>query len=262
MALAETAAVIGMAIAVVMIFGTTKPTFYASIAKLGITAAIGACGGVVGYVSYKPAQAAILAITRQPFSTPRILNLMIITISLLQTPIIFGFIISFFVFAQSGNITNITDALRLLGGGLCIGIGTIGPSIGLARFAQAACKSVGINRHAYAQILSFTFLSEAIIETSIIFALLTSMVLIGLPASPDGGLLRGIILLSAALCTGVSTIAPGISSGKVAAVACEQIAYHQSQYNRISHTSMIAQGLLDTCAIYGLLVSLMLIFAT
>ena len=214
----------------------------------------------VVYVSYKPAAAAITALTRQPFFGPKILNLMLITLSLLQTPIIFGFIISYFIFSQSSNATTLVEAMRFLSSGFCIGIGTIGPSIGLATFAEAACSSIGINRTVYKKVLSFTFLSEAIIETPIIFALLTSMVLVTIPIQAGDQMIQSVALFSAALSTGVSTIATGISSGKTAATACMQIAFKPKHYNTLSKTSMIAQGLLDTFPIYGLIVSLMLIF--
>ncbi len=260
MALAETAAVIGVSMAILLLLGGGTPTLYSSIAKLGIAFAIGVCGWVVVYVSYKPAAAAITALTRQPFFGHKILNLMLITLSLLQTPIIFGFIISYFIFAQSSNATTLVEAMRFLSSGFCIGIGTIGPSIGLATFAEAACSSIGINRTVYNKVLSFTFLSEAIIETPIIFALLTSMVLVTIPIQAGDQMIQSVALFSAALSTGVSTIATGISSGKTAATACMQIAFKPKHYNTLSKTSMIAQGLLDTFPIYGLIVSLMLIF--
>ncbi len=262
MALAETAAVIGVSMAVLIIFTDIEPTIYSSIANLGIAFAIGVCGGVVGYVSYKPAQAAIRSLTRQPFFGPKIMNLMLITMSLLQTPIIFGFIISFFIHSQAANAQSLIEAVKLLSGGICIGIGTIGPSIGLADYAQAACQGIGINRHSYANILSFTFLSEAIIETPIIFALLTALVLVTIPVAKSASILKVIIFLSAAIATGITTIAAGIASGKTAAAACLQIAKTPSEYNNISKASMIAQGLLDTCPIYGLIISLMLLFVT
>ena len=53
MALAETAAVIGVSMAILLLLGGGTPTLYSSIAKLGIAFAIGVCGGVVGYVSSK-----------------------------------------------------------------------------------------------------------------------------------------------------------------------------------------------------------------
>ncbi|MEX2437780.1 MAG: ATP synthase F0 subunit C [Candidatus Babeliales bacterium] len=260
MAIAETAAVLGVSIAIILLLKTAPSTLYGSIAKVGIAFAIGLSGGVVGYVSYLPASAAIISLARQPFFGPKILNLMLITISLIQTPVIFGFIISYFIYSQSAGTTNLVDAVRFLSSGFCIGVGTIGPTIGLAIFAQAALQAVGYNRTMYNRILSFTFLSEAIIETPIIFALLTSMILITIPIQAGDPFIQVIKLFSSALSMGVSTIAAGINSGKISAQAVTQIARYPKEYSAISRASMIAQGLLDTLAIYGLIISFMLIF--
>lgn len=262
MAVTETAAVLGTVIAMIFLFGpsTGHASWYTGIAKIGIASAICLSGGVVGYVSYLPAAQACFSIARQPFFSNRIINIMLITLSLIQTPSIFGFIIALFINTQLTNLATSSDALRLLASGLCIGIGSIGPAIGLARFAQAACASLGINRNAYQRILSFTFLSEAIIETPIIFALLVSLILISSSAATATDPTRGFALLAAGLCTGFCTFGPGIGSGKTAARACIEIAFQPHLHSVLSRTSMVAQGLLDTFAIYGLLVSIMLIF--
>lgn len=259
MALTETAAVFAVVI-VILLTIISANTFSAGIAQLGIALAICLAGGVIGFVSHLPAKAACLAIARQPFFDNRITNVMLITLMLVQTPLIFSFIISFFIFAQINPTIDIANAVRLLSSGLCIGLGSMGPAIGLAVFAQSAVKALGINRHAYQKILSFTFLSEAIIETPIIFALLVSLLLISPATTASGSPSRVIALFAAALCTGLSTLGPGISSGRTAGAACNEIAYQPNLYGALSRTSMIAQGFLDTFAIYGLLIAIMLIF--
>src|SRR5437870_5245177 len=79
-------------------------------------------------------------------------------------------IIALFIQGQSVFVETMRDSLRLISSGLAIGLGSVGPAIGLAIFAKAACAGIGINRKAYAKILPFTFISEAIIETPVIFA--------------------------------------------------------------------------------------------
>ena len=123
---------------------------------------------------------------------------------------------------------------------------------------KSACHGLGINRDAYDRLFSFTFVSEAIIETPIIFALIISIVLITSTIAPDN-LLKGVMMLSAGLCMSIGTIGPGISSGKTAAAAAHQIALDPEKYSILSRLSMVAQGLIDTCAIYALLIAGMLI---
>ncbi len=70
----------------------------------------------------------------------------------------------------------------------------------------------------------------------------------------------GVALLSAGLCTGLGTFGPGISSGRTAAEAAKQIVYNPEIYGTMSRISMFAQGLIETAAIYAVLISFLLLF--
>ncbi len=263
MALIETAAVMGIFVSLLLLINTnsTATSFYGGMSELGIAFAICLPGVVLGIASAFPAREACLAVARQPFFVPQILRFMMIALSLLQTPIIFGLIIALFIQGQAADVHTLRDSLRLISSGLCIGLGSIGPAIGLALFAKTACKSVGVNRDAYTHIFSFTLISQAIIETPIIFSLIVSVSLLFLvPTIAQESLVDGIALLAAGLCTGIGTMGPGISSGRTAMAACEQIAYKPETYSMLSRVSMFAQGLIETAAIYAVLISFLLLF--
>ena len=184
-----------------------------------------------------------------------------ISLSLIETPVIFGLIIALFIQGQAADATTLRDSLRLIGSGLCIGLGSIGPAIGLGLFSRNACEGIGTNRNAYNKIFSFMLVSQAIIETPIIFALIVSISLLFLvPVVSEENVLDGVALFSAGLCTAIGTMGPGISSGKTAMAACKQIARKPEIYGVLSRLSMFAQGLIETAAIYAVLISFMLLF--
>jgi F-type H+-transporting ATPase subunit c len=185
---------------------------------------------------------------------------MLISQAIIQTPIIFGFVIATLIYNQLPTVITMTHGIKFLASGLSIGLGSIGPCLGLAYFARTACASIGINPHAYPKIFSFTFISQAIIETPIIFSLVISVLLAFRIIPADAPPTLGIMLLMAALCMGLGTLGAGISSGRTAASACHQIALNPDNQALLARLSMIAQGLIDTCAIYPLLISLLLIF--
>lgn len=262
MALIETAAIMGVTIAFILLVGRgpVANPLYASIADLGIAIAISLPGLAIGVVSALPAREACLAIARQPFFAQRIKRFMLLTQSINQTPIVFGFLIAIFINTQAASCSTLTQGLQLFATGLCIGIGSIGPSIGLALFSRIACQGLGINRKAYNKLLSFTLISNAIIETPIIFALVVAITILVVP--DQGGaesLGKGIAMLAAASCMGVGTISVGISSGRTAGSACRQIAKKPELHPILARTSMFAQGLIDTFAIYTLLIAILLI---
>lgn len=262
-ALIETAAVMGLFIAFLLVLEKTKAADIGChyLSHLGIAFSICFPGFILGLVSALPASSACLAVARQPFYSQKIIRFMLITLSLIQTPIIFGFIISLFIQNQSQTIVHLKDALRLIAAGFAVGLGSTGPAYGLATFAQAACYSLGVNPKAYNQVFSFTLISEAIIETPVIFSLVISVLLLfTIPITSETNIIQGIGFLAAAICAGIGTIGAGISSGKTAAAACKQIALNPQEYGVLSRTSMFAQGLIETSAIYPILVGILLIF--
>ena len=162
---------------------------------------------------------------------------------------------------QLDTTTTIQDALRLIASGLCIAIASIGPAIGGGNFTASACRSVGLNQGAYGKIFSFTILSQAIIETPVIFASIISLWLVTGVNTTNTGSLHGLLYLAIAGVMAIGTIGPGLSSGKTAAPACAQIAHDPQHYNVVSRTSLIAQGLIDTSAIYAFIIALFLLLA-
>jgi len=260
MALIETSGVLGVVISIMLFFQAQPQTLkniYFGIAELGILFSIGLTGCVVGLVSSYPIQQACYANARQPFFTPRIINVMLLTLSLIQTPLIFAFLVALLIITRIDETITLTTSFSYLAAGLAVGLGSIGPTIGLATFASQVCKGLGINRNAYAKLLPFTFISMAIIETPMVFSLVIALLLLQqlISASPLGI----IAALSAALCVGIGTFGPGISSSITAVAAAKQISYNPEHAGVLSKTSMVAQALIDAAAIYALLVAMLII---
>lgn len=261
MALTETAAILGLALSVVLLFyeNPLESGLATSIAELGIALAIGLPGFTIGIATAFPGVATLEAIARQPFFARKISNIMLITQTIGQTGIIFGFLTSLFIKFALPSVGSMNDAIKLFSSGLAIGLGSIGPAFGLGRFAQTACENLGYRPESYNKILTFTFITEAIIETPLIFALVVSL-LLATTGSTSESMLAGLAYMSAGLVIGIGTFSPGLNSARVAQSAATQISYSPQAYPLISKTSLIAQSLIDTSALYALLISLLMIF--
>jgi len=262
-ALIETAAILCVFVAVLLFLDTTPPLegSYGDMSKIGIIFALATTGFSVSFFSSWPAQEACLATARQPFIAPWIFNLTLIMLSVIQTPLILAFIVALSIKSQAVSALSIADGLRLIGAGFAIGIGSIGPTIGLAHFARTSLQSIAANRNAAGRILTFTFISQAIIESPIIFAMVTALILLFYPITLITGTI-GLPLLAAGIAAGVGNFGPGISSGRTAAAACKQISINPNAYSSLANTSIFAQGVIDTAAIYVLLISVLIIFFT
>ncbi|MBI2352894.1 ATP synthase F0 subunit C [Candidatus Dependentiae bacterium] len=259
-ALTETTGILGVVTSLMLLLNPVQiDQEYNIICSFGIALAVGVSGLVVGICSSLPAQAACESIARQPFMHAKILNLMLITQTLIMTSNIFGFLVALLIKNKLEMVHSFPLALQLFASGLSIGLGCIGPVIGLSKFAYAACRAVGFNKKAFGRVLTFTFIGEAIIETPLIFSLLIALSILSFNI-PDISFLKSFSLFCAAICIALATLSPGFSSGRIGATTCEQIALHTNQYSALSKTTLLALALIDTCAIYGLLVSMMLIF--
>lgn len=261
MTLIETVAILALLVAILLLINTApNNNYFAYVSEIGIAFAISITGLVIGITSSVPAKAACHAVARQPLFTQKIFGFMLMTQVLIQTPLISALIISLFIQGQAAQVFLCSDSLRLIASGLCIGIGSIGPAIGLSIFSRAAINGISRNIQAYNKLLSFTFISEAIIETPIIFCLVIAVTLLFIIPRPETeSLIDGIIFLSAGLCTGLGTLGTGISSGATSAAACSQIADNPNSYSILSRTSILAQGIIETIVIYAILLSLIMI---
>ncbi len=256
LALNETAAIINGIIVVMLCLQKTIITPEKMIGNLGILCALGIPSTAIGYMSSFPHAAALQATARQPFLARKILNLIILILSVMQTSSIFGLILALLINSQLSTLTSYTEGVRLLLAGSAFGFGSLGPLIGLGIFATAACAAIGYNRNSYKHILSFTFISQALIETPVLLSLaVTLLILMG--TGPETATYA---LLGATIAIACSTFGPGIASGRTAAAACTAMSQQVANAQAISRTSMLAQTLIDASSIYGLMIALVLLF--
>ena len=75
---------------------------------------------------------------------------------------------------MTGSIVN---ALRLLGAGLAIGLGAIGPGIGIGILMQGALTAMGRNPDASSNIQTNMILGVAFAEAIAIYALVVALIL-------------------------------------------------------------------------------------
>lgn len=241
-----------------ILFVLTPPlTVHAAIAHIGIVFAVAIPGLVIGLLSAKPTQAALESIAREPLDDTKLTNLLLITLSLMQTPILFGFIISWFIRVES-SFANLSLALSLLAGGVALGIGALGPLRGLSMFAEKASTCIGTNKKSYARVLSLTFISQALIEAPIIFSFLVGLTIIVWPVSGYLTDLSGWKGLAAAIAMSFSTLGAGIASGRVSSRACAEITQAPDNFSELSRASLWGQVFIDTNAIYGFIIALIL----
>ena len=176
--------------------------------------------------------------------------------SIMQTPVVMAFLIALIIKNQSVSSSCLNDSLRLLGAGIALGLGCLGPVIGLGLFLRQASTSLGINRFSYSKIISFSFITEAMVGASVIFSLLIAMFLLNTSIVDSDSLTQGIGCLGAGLCMGLGTMGVGLGLGKIAQQGAQTLGVNPGIHSELSKTSIVAQALIEAQTIYAFIIAL------
>lgn len=147
-----------------------------------------------------------------------------------------------------------------MGAGLSTGIAAIGPAIGEGKVAGACCEGIARNPSSAGPITNLMLLGQAVSETTGIYGLLISFILLfkGFAATPD--LAPAFGLVSAGLCMGLGAIGPGIGEGLAASSAVSWLGRNAEAQPILIRSMLVGQAVSESTGIYSFVVALVLIF--
>lgn len=251
----ETAALLSVITGGAMLMAPRPFTGNMVIAELGLAAALGIPAALVSFFSLYPHCSSLEAIARQPFQSGRINYFLAFVLSMMQMSVILGLIMAFLM-----KFTLVPDmpqeyALKMFAIGTMFGVATIGPLLGMKRFADSACKVLGYSPDAYGPLVSFALISQALIETPILFALFVALLMF------FKVIINPWSMMAAAIAMGLSTLGPGIASGTISSEACRSIGMYPERASLFSYASVLAQTLVDAAVVYGVIIATALVFS-
>lgn len=260
LAFIEGGAILALVMAILLLTGAPVPmTDAIAIAHLGIGICIGLVTASMAIASSCAVRAACHSMARHPFFAQKILSFMLIIQSFIETPVVFAFIVTLIINAQIHPTITWHEGLKLLIAGLTVAVGSVGPAIAQTMFGTASCTAIGLDRESYGRIFSFSLLSQAIIETPVIFVLISTLFIVFKPLSPVESFTTLLSLLAAAITISIGTAGASIGTSYVASRSSRMIALHPDMYSRIFRTTFIAQAVIESCGIYALVVGLLMI---
>ena len=74
-------------------------------------------------------------------------------------------------------VRPITQAFALLGAGICMGFGTLGPGLGEGFAAGKACEAISRRPEEYSNIFRTMLVGQAVTESTAIYALVVALIL-------------------------------------------------------------------------------------
>ncbi len=261
-AVAESASIFALVVAILLLFLETPSAGYIQAASLmgaGMCMGFGALGSGIG--SGFPAAETCLGIARQPLASTRLTTNMLIGSAVCQTPAILSMVVSLLLlFMQFKDIPFQPGWGAVIGAGLSTGLAAIGSGYGGGLAAGASCEGVARNPNSVGNVTTTMLVGQAVAQTSSIFGLLISFVLIFKSFPESQALSPAIALLSAGICMGFGGIGPGVGNGEVARGAVRWVARNTENAADLMRIMLVGQAVSQSTAIYAMVVSLVLIF--
>ncbi|MGD9971430.1 MAG: ATP synthase F0 subunit C [Desulfatirhabdiaceae bacterium] len=260
-AVAESASIFALVVAMLLLF-TTFPANYVTVSVVvsaGLCMGLGAIGSGIG--SGYPAGAACEGLSRQPAVEAKLMTNMLVGSAVAQTPAIFSLVISFILMFTDFSSRPVSPTwAAILGAGISTGLSAIGPGIGCGLVAQASCEGVARHPSNAAPITNLMLLAQAVTQTTAIYGLLISFILIFKEVPAAESIVPPMALLSAGICMGLGAFGPGLGEGFVGQKAVEWTAKNINAVGDLTRTMLVGQAVAESTGIYSLVISLIMIF--
>ncbi|MGC9337640.1 MAG: ATP synthase F0 subunit C [Candidatus Cloacimonadia bacterium] len=228
-------------------------------AGLGIGLSSIGAGVGEGYIAATTSE----AIMRQPKAGESLMRNMLIGQALTETGAIFALVVA--ILLLFGGLATPDSGIQLaaaaLGAGLAIGIGSIGPGFGNGYIGAQACAGIGRQPRSANTLTANMLIGQALSQTSAIFALVISMLLM-FSITPGDSLAKALGFVGAALAMGFGAFGPGIGVGLAAGKGVEGISRYPKHSSLLTRTMLVGSAVAQSTSIYSLVIALLLIFVT
>jgi ATP synthase F0 subunit c len=180
-AVCQTPAIFSMVVALMLMFMdfSGSPVFptWAALLGAGLSTGLAAIGS--GYGGGVAAGASCEGVARQPESVGNVTTTMLVGQAVAQTPSIFGLLVSFILmFKTFPESASLSAAMALLGAGISMGFGGIGPGIGNGMAAEGAVRWVARRVDRAGDLMRIMLVGQAVSQSTAIYAMVISLVLI------------------------------------------------------------------------------------
>jgi len=260
-AIAESASIFALVIALMLLF-TNFPSHILSVPVLlgaGLCMGLGAIGSGVG--SGFPAGAACKGMSRQPAMSSRLTTNMLIGSAVCQTPAIFSLVVSFILLFTDFSVNPVSPTwAAILGAGISSGFGAIGSGLGGGLVAQASCEGISRQPLTVTPVTNVMLLGQAVTQTTAIYALLVSFILMFKSFPATDALAPPMALLAAGICMGIGAIGPAVGEGFAGQGAVAWIARNGKYIADLTRSMLVGQAVAESTGIYSLVIALVLIF--
>jgi len=225
----------------------------------GLCVGFGAIGAALGE-GYAAGQANE-ALAYRPEKSGEVIKNMLVGQAIAESAAIFALVVALILlFGEPETNHSILVAWASLGAGLSMGLSAIGSGIGAGLPAGTACVGIVRQPANSSKIMTSMLIGSAVCQTPAIFGMVISFLLIFLDFSNMPVYPGWAALLGAGLATGLAAIGPGLGNGLTSMDAVGGVARNPGTGTELNRVMLIALSVAQSTAIYGFLVSLILLF--
>ncbi|MFC1595762.1 ATP synthase F0 subunit C [Candidatus Margulisiibacteriota bacterium] len=176
-AVAETAGIFALLVALILLFQKGDGTVTQMMAYISAGIAIGVGALAPGLGAGLPAAAACEGVGREPSVFNDITINMLVGQAVTQTPVIFSLVVALLLIFT--NIEHsVIHACSVLGAGLAMGFGVIGPGLGSGYVAESATKWVSRRKENSKYLIRTMLLGQSVAQSTSIYAMVIAFILI------------------------------------------------------------------------------------
>ncbi|NOZ20242.1 MAG: ATP synthase F0 subunit C [Planctomycetes bacterium] len=176
-AISETPGIFALVIGLLLIFRAPDPYLAQSFAFMGAGLAVGLSALGSGLGASIAGGRACEAIARQPKAENRVALTMLLGQSIATSPSIFGFVIALLLGLIQYESNSVVRSMALLGAGISMGMGAIGPGLGIGIAGGEASTSVGMNSRASGTINRVLLIGAAVSESTSIYSFVVALLM-------------------------------------------------------------------------------------
>jgi ATP synthase F0 subunit c len=149
---------------------------------------------------------------------------------------------------------------RVLGAGMAMGFGAIGAGVGEGYDAGEAVEKISRQPAVAGELTRTMLVGQAVAETSGIFALVISLMLMFSEPEEAGLEVMG-AYLGSGLAMGLGALGTGVGAGIAGGQAASSIGRNPGTRRSVMVTMLLGQGVATTPAVFALLIAMILLFA-
>lgn len=198
------------------------------------------------------------ALVRQPFYNNKIQLFLLIILALIEMPIFLTMCISLAVMSKALPTTSMADAWRLASASLTMGLGSIGTCASQILFVGTSCRMLGYGQQVFVRVLTFTLMTEALLEMPVFLAFLTSILLSANRLAPGYPVWMAQVFSLIALILGIGSIGACLGMAWVGRQGVRQVAANPKHYFTIFLDSLSYCLFIEAIGLCSFIVSLLI----